>query len=381
MATSLPPKITITNNDSPVLFGGVYFDKDNTPSFSGKVTGLTAAQLTAGQVVNIKDSFNSVVGSARVANDGTWSFDFGSFGSTNTSKTLADGKYAIVAQLVSNPSVSSTYKVTIDTSTTAPTALVSPSSINGVNTLTNSSHPVISGKGEAGAVIEIFDRNFSVVNASLPPDQQFKKIGTAVVGADGNYSIDLPSASLIDGVHSIGVTATDVVGNYAAAAPISLEVDTVADAPVMSSLDALPSSTSDGAAVVNGVVYTNNDTPAIKGYAESGSEVTITDAVGNLLGKALANGDVVDGQSQFTFQVANANALSQGVHSFKFITTDRAGNVSSPTTLAVGVDSITTTPTLSMADTVMSGGVEFTTDNTPTLSGDAEAGEIGRAHV
>jgi hypothetical protein len=322
----MPTNISITNNDQPVLSGGVFFNKDSTPSFSGKVTGLTAAQLS-GQTVQIKDSFNSVVGSAAVASDGSWSFNFGDFG-VGSSKTLADGKYSIVAQLASNPSVKATYKVTIDTSTTTPTALVSSSSINGENILTNSSNPVISGRGEPGATINIFD--------SLGVNNQ-QVIGTGVVDSDGNYSIALTSTSLIDGLHSIRVTATDVVGNSAAAAPISLEVDTFANAPVMSSLDTVPNSASDGAADVNGVVYTNDNTPTIKGYAETGSEVTITDAVGNSLGKAIANGDMLNGQSQFTFQVTDANALSQGVHSFKFITTDRAGNVSQPTTLSVGV--------------------------------------------
>jgi hypothetical protein len=82
----------------------------------------------------------------------------------------------------------------------------------------------------------------------------------------------------------------------------------------------------------------------------------------------------VNGKSQFTFDVDNAHTLTQGVHSLSFTAVDRAGNVSAPTSMIIGVDSQTVAPTVSLPSSVSSSGVEYTSDNTPTLSGMAEPG-------
>ena len=246
---------------------------------------------------------------------------------------------------------------------------------NVTHTLSNSSSPVISGRGEVGATIDVFDRDSPLVNpaSTIPIDQCFTKIGTAVVSGDGTYTIAL-SSPLTSGLHNIGVTATDVAGNYSAGAPLSFEVDTVAMAPVLNSLDTNTSSTADGAAAIGDVVFTNDSTPTLTGYAEPGSVVSITDGVGNLLGKTTANGPIVNGRSQFTFEVDNPHALSQGLHTFKFTAIDPAGNLSATTPLIIGVDSVTLVPTVLLANTVTAGSTEYTNDNTPTLTGIAEAG-------
>ena len=386
------PAISIAPVNTVINFNGVNFDKDNTPAFTGSVTGLNSV---ANQTVQVRDSF-SVIGTTSIAADGSWSFDFGGA----TGRTLTDGMHNINVRLLNNgqavSGVTSSYKVTIDTQTTTPTAFATPAATyidaGGVqHMITNTASPVISGRGEPGAVINIFDRNTPNPDSSLPADQQFAWIGDTVVGADGNYSYELQqfnadgsvnlsnSTSLFpDGVYNIGVTSTDVAGNTKSAAPISIEVDTVATSPFVYSLDTDPRSNIDGAAAVNGVVFTNDSTPAIKGYAETGSEVTLKDGAGNVLGTAMADGALVNGKSEFTFQVQNSEALSQGIHTFNFVTTDRAGNVSSPTTAVIGVDSVTQQPTLSMADTTTAGGVKYTQDNTPTLSGVAEPGATVR---
>jgi large repetitive protein len=389
-------KITIDNTDpTKVTFAGINFDKDNTPSFTGKLTG---SANNAGQLIQIRDSL-SVIGTVKTASDGSWSFDFGSA----SGKTLSDGAHNINVRLAGNAAVTATYKVTIDTSTATPTAFASPAStytdVNGAtHIVTNTSYPMISGRAEPGAEVDFFNRDVVVDNPDLPPDQRFGLIGSTTADASGNYSFELKvfqtddegnlildakgnpmvdanqSTNLFpDGTYRIGVTSTDPATNYAVGAPIVIEVDTVVQAPVVYSLDNA-AGISDGAANINGVVYTNDDTPTIKGLAETGSEVTITDAAGNVLGTAMADGAVVNGQSTFTFQVDNAQALSQGLHTFNFITTDRAGNVSTPTPQVIGVDSQTTAPTVSMADAVTSGRVKYTNDNTPTISGVAEAG-------
>ena len=388
-------KITINDIDPFVTFAGVNFDKDNTPSFIGKLTGLAN---NGGQTVQIRDSL-SVIGTVTTASDGTWSFDFGSA----AGKTLTDGAHNINVRLAGNAAVTATYKVTIDTSTATPTAFASPAATyidaNGAtHIITNTSYPMISGKAEPGAEVDFFNRDVVVNNPDVPPDQRFGLIGSTTADNNGNYSFELKvfqtddegnlildakgnpmvdanqSTNLFpDGTYHIGVTSTDPATNYAVGAPIVIEVDTVVQAPVVYSLDAAPG-ISDGAANINGVVYTNDDTPTIKGLAETGSEVTITDASGNVLGTAMANGAVVNGQSTFTFQVDNAHALSQGLHTFNFITTDRAGNVSTPTPQVIGVDSLTSVPTASIANAVVAGGVEYTNNNMPTLTGVAEAG-------
>ncbi len=389
-------KITINDTDPTVVtFAGINFDKDNTPSFTGKLTG---SANNAGQTVQIRDSL-SVIGTVKTASDGSWSFDFGSA----SGKTLSDGAHNINVRLANNTAVTATYKVTIDTSTSTPTAFASPAStytdVNGAtHIVTNTSYPMISGRAEPGAEVVFFNRDVVVNNPDVPPDQRFGLIGSTTADNSGNYSFELKvfqtddegnlilddkgnpmvdanqSTNLFpDGVYNIGVTATDPATNYAVGAPIVIEVDTVVQAPVVYSLDTA-AGISDGAASINGVVYTNDDTPTIKGLAETGSEVTITDAAGNVLGTAMADGAVVNGKSTFTFQVDNATALGQGLHTFNFITTDRAGNVSTPTPQVIGVDSLTSVPTASIAESVVAGGVEYTSNNMPTLTGVAEAG-------
>lgn len=399
MATAT--RITLTNTDSTVLnFAGVNFDRDDTPSFSGTLTNYASY---VGRTVQIRDSLTTV-GNAIVQPDGTWSFTFGSpavagVQNAGTRSSLTDGAHNINVRLADAPSVSASYKVTIDTQTTTPTAFASPAEtyyttdVNGqqvTHIITNTSYPSISGRGEPGAEINFFDRNNANPDNTLPADQQFNWIGSTVVDAGGNYTYQLASfnedgsvntdasTSLFpDGVYNIGITSTDVAGNYAVGPALSLEVDTVASSPFVYSLDTNAASNADGAAAINGVVFTNDDTPALKGYAETGSEVTVLDAAGNVLGTATADGIAAPGQfgkSEFTFQVDNADALSQGVHSFSFVSTDRAGNVSQPYSTVVGVDSITSAPTMDLAGTTTAGGVEFSRDNTPTISGFAEPG-------
>jgi hypothetical protein len=146
------------------------------------------------------------------------------------------------------------------------------------------------------------------------------------------------------------VTAKDLAKNVSESTSIVIEVDTTVANPVVHSLDRLTGSISDGAANINGLVTTNDSTPTITGLAETGSEVTITDAAGHLLGTAMAKGTVVNGQSTFTFELNSP--LAEGTHTFRFITEDRAGNVSAPTSMVIGVNSSTDTPTMSMAETV-----------------------------
>ncbi len=258
--------------------------------------------------------------------------------------------------------------------------------------ITNDIYPVISGITAPNAEVDFFDRNTEISDDSLPPDQQFAYIGSAFADEFGNYTYDFKvlnedrtvdttaSTSLFpDGTYNIGITVTDMDGTYAALDTIVLEVDTSTSAPFVYSLDTDRTSLADGAAVINGVVYTKYAAPAILGYAETGSTVAVRDVSDPLhvveFGTALANGTLVNGQSRFTFQVDTAHPLTQGAHTLNFIATDRAGNPSSETTFVVGIDSATLVPEVGVQNSVTSpGGVEYSKFNTPTFTGVAEPG-------
>ena len=397
MATAPKSTITLSNADPTVVkYAGINFDKDNTPTLTGTLTNYSS---WVGANIQVRDSL-STIGTAVVQSDGTWSFTVGpqisGVQSASSKSFLTDGAHNLNVRLAGDITVTASYKVTIDTTTIMPTAFASPAetylTADGISHLiTNTQYPTINGKAEPGAEVMFFDRNSPLDDPEpgLDASQQFTYIGSARADASGNYTYELAvrnpdgtinedaSTTLFpDGIYQIGVTANDYAGNFKAAGSVlTLEVDTVASTPFVYSMDTNPTSTADGAAMIDGVVYTRDGTPTLTGFAETGSEITIKDATGTVvLGVATANGIAAPnqvGKSQFSFDM---DATTQGVHTLQLVSIDRAGNVSEPYTTIFGVDSVTSAPTMNLAGTTTSGGVEFSKDNTPTISGVAEAG-------
>lgn len=226
------------------------------------------------------------------------------------------------------------------------------------NGLTNDSTPTINGTGEPGTTITLYSGT--------------TEIGTAVVSANGQWSITLETA-LPDGGHVLTATAVDANNNLSGTSNTwSITVDTAAPgAPAITQvIDDVPGRT--GALDTN---ETTNDTlPTLNGTGEPGSTVTIR-LDGQDIGTA-----VVNSGGAWTF--TPTTPLVNGQHTFTVVASDAAGNASAPSAgFTFTVD--TTPPPADTIDTVSDnvGPVQLplnsgdTTDDTlPQLQGTAPDG-------
>jgi hypothetical protein len=149
----------------------------------------------------------------------------------------------------------------------------------------------LSGRGEPGATV-------SVALTGAPSGTP--SLGTAVVGADGTFSVLLSSAQLNG--QSLSVVQIDAALNDSVAVPVNAPDITPPAAPVINSLTA------------NGAI--------LQGTAEANSTVTVTSANGSFLGSAQAG---AGGQFSITLVPAQTNGQFLSV-----VATDVAGNASVP---------------------------------------------------
>ncbi|WP_051337996.1 Ig-like domain-containing protein, partial [Pantoea sp. AS-PWVM4] len=320
--------------------------KDSTPVLSG----LAAED----DVITIHDGA-TVLGSVLVDASGQWTF--------TPSPALADGDHALFITTVDglgNPgATSSTINITVDT--TAPDAvddLVVSKDTGGTvveiadGSSTNDSTPLLTGTSEANAVITIYD------GANV--------VGSTTANASGVWSYNTPTLS--NGSHTLSVTATDAAGNTSAnSAAVTFTVDT--HAPDVATLVVTNDTTN--TVIANGA-STNDSTPTLSGTAEANSTITIYDG-STVLGTAITT---AGGTWSFT-----TATLPEGSHVFTVRATDAAGNVSVASSSATVVIDVTAPAAVTLAASNNNGSTPVaianngtTNDNTPALSGTAEAG-------
>ncbi|WP_413499167.1 BapA/Bap/LapF family large adhesin [Buttiauxella gaviniae] len=333
--------------------------KDTLPTLSGT--------SEANAVITLKDG-NTIIGTTTANGNGEWSLDpttaLGQ-GSHNLTVTATDA-----AGNVSNPS--GIFSVVVDS--VAPTAplivTVTDNTAPNIGPITsgqptNETRPAITGSGEVGSTIKIYD-------GSNPTP-----LGSATVGSGGTWSFTPPTA-LSSGSHNLTVTATDAAGNVSAPSAIfNVVVDLAAPGtPVITNI-------ADDVGTEKGDLTSGQSTddtlPLISGTAENGASVKIYDN-GTLIGTV--NASATDGTWNFTPPVGSP--LTNGNHAFTVTATDSAGNVSSPSnTFNIIVDTAApTAPIVIQAfDDVgpVTGALvngQSTNDNQPLLSGTAEANSI-----
>ena len=204
---------------------------------------------------------------------------------------------------------------------------------------TNSAAPLLVGTTEPGAVVTISDGGAA--------------LGTATADQNGGWSF---ARSLIEGSHSITVTATDAAGNTSAASPsFALTIDRTP--PAVPSMPAFHPASDDGALGDN---RTSASRPIITGTAEPGSIVTVLDG-GTALG---TTSPAADG----TWRFIPPAPLANGPHTITATTTDDAGNTSAASpALAATIDTTSqgTNPSFPLNVSDFSASTAF------TLKGDA----------
>ncbi len=325
-------------------------DTDNitkiaTPKLSGTAEAIA--------IVNVYDG-DRLLGTTLADVEGNWSID---------SPALLDGIHIITAtatDVAGNVSLRSpALAVTVDT--VAPPApveldLVAPSDSGASDRddITNVATPVIKGKAEANAIVNLYDGEVLV--------------GTALADAAGAWTIT--TSVLADGIHNLTATATDVAGNVSPPSSLlPVMVDTVAPAAPVTLDLATPSDS--GRTSADDI--TNFNTPLITGTAEPGSTVSLFDG-DTRIGTALAN-DV-------GIWSVTTSTLLDGVHHLTATATDAAGNISPRSApLAVTIDTVPPAAPASLdmaaaSDSGTSNNDDLTRVTTPVITGSAEAGSI-----
>ncbi|MBK5143707.1 Ig-like domain repeat protein, partial [Budviciaceae bacterium BWR-B9] len=239
---------------------------------------------------------------------------------------------------------------------------------------TDEKTPTLFGTGEAGNIITIYDNG--------------KAIGSAVVGADGNWSFK-PETALSEGSHKITVTQTNPEGQTSSQSDdFTFIVDTVApNKPLFEALDDVGAIQG---TIANGAT-TDDARPEFTGKGEVGSTITIF-IDGKEAGKTTVG---ADGKWSWT----PTEDLADGHYQVTAKETDKAGNTSATSpTFDFNVDTTAPDkpPRLEAYDNVgdktgLINNGDITDDAQPEFKGWGEAGntviiynngnEIGRTTV
>ena len=344
--------ITDDSGSMPVTLVNGANTKDGTPVLTGSAE--------AGDVITIHDINNAVLGSLTVGASGQWSFN----------PVLADGAHAIYVTTVDslgNPGDTSA-TITFNIDTVAPVAVTDLAAANNNggapvaianNGITNDSTPLLTGNTEANGIVTIYDGN--------------TVIGTAIASGTGAWSFISPTLS--QGAHTLSVTVTDAAGNVG---PRSSTVNFTVDSIAPNATTLVVTNDANGNTVVPNNGATNDSTPTLTGTAEANGTVTVYDGT-TLLGSVIAS---ATGAWTFT-----STTLAQGSHTLNVTVTDAAGNISGTTSSTLVVDTTPPAAVAGLAAANNNGSTPVaiaagssTNDNTPALSGTAEAGSVVRIY-
>jgi hypothetical protein len=250
-----------------------------------------------------------------------------------------------------NTGSAGSYNFTLDT--TAPDAPTATTA-----SLTNDTTPSLSGTAEAGSLVTLTE-------------------GATVLGtvtADGAGLWTVSSSALLDGLHTVTVSATDAADNSSEVTTVNLTLDT--DAPGAPTAIALSTASDSGVQLDS---KTNDTTPELTGTAEANSAIALTvDGGAVLTATADANG---------LWTVTGATVSGEGLHTVSVTATDAAGNTGSAGSFEFTLD--TTAPTVgtvSLALTDRGADADTTSVVRPTFDGSVEAGStvavtVGSANV
>ncbi|WP_054177789.1 Ig-like domain-containing protein [Trabulsiella odontotermitis] len=347
-----PAGFTVTD-DAPDTVGPLQNGQttnDTTPTLAG----ITEASA----VIRVYDN-NVLIGQTTADAQGNWSF--------TPSPGLSQGSHSLtvtatdVSGNASPPS--GAFVVVIDTTPPQmPTITLVTDDMPGVlgtvanNGLTNDNTPMISGSGEPGSVVKLYDGDTLLTSIT--------------VGISGTWSYQV-TTPLDDGEHPFTVTASDSNGNTtASSAAFTVTIDT--GAPATPAIDTVKD---DAGATLNNTQLTDETQPQLNGTGVAGSTITVYDN-GTPIGTA-----VVDGDGAWTF--TPQTPLGDGSHTLTATATDPAGNESGEASFTLTVDGTAPDAPLIDSATVVVGGNgvalnsgNATNDQRPTLSGEGEVDSV-----
>jgi membrane-associated phospholipid phosphatase len=182
---------------------------------------------------------------------------------------------------------------TLDTTAAAPgqltLAAVSDSGISNADRLTNVKTPKITGTGEAGSVLTLFDGT--------------QQVGQTNVGIDGNWQV-VTATSLTDGQHLLTAQQIDVAGNVSSALPgLVIVIDSTAPQLNLTA----PSTIGNDGKLVGQLIDSNLDQLTYQWDNGVAQAVTLTNGNFN--------------------QALDFAGISNGAHILTLTATDKAGNI------------------------------------------------------
>ncbi|MDP4482426.1 Ig-like domain-containing protein, partial [Pseudoalteromonas elyakovii] len=283
--TSIATENGVVDTTIPnIAVNDVTVTDDTTPTITGTANAPQGSTVS----VEITDSNNIThTVTTTLGVNGTWS--------VAATQVLAEGTFTVIASVSDAAGNEATATGTGEVDTTAPTLLLTnPGSSNDIT-------PTLSGTSDAveGTVI-----NFTVVD-----DQGNTQTFTTTVDADGNFSIEVPTA-LAEGPYTITANISDVAGNST-------------DITGNGTIDTTAPSVS-----VDAPVLTNDSTPTVTGTSDAPNStitVTFTDAANAT--------QSIDVQTDINgnWNATPATDLAEGNYSVSASITDAAGNTGTGT--------------------------------------------------
>lgn len=331
---------------------------DSTPTLIG--TGVEGDKITV-----IQDG--NVIGTTYVDAEGKWEYPI--------ENELPDDDYKFEI-IVTDPSGNSSgkseeFELTIDTE--APDAPVIVDVIDDQGdrtgrveegTTSDDASPLIRGTGEIGSLILIYDGN------SRTP------VGSARVDGDGNWECQILNP-LPNGSHSLTAVAIDAAQN-ASTPSDAYDFDTLTGGvPSAPAINSIVDDVNDpaGTVLLNPNDFTNDSRPTLSGTAEDGTFITIMNGQDVIGTATVTNGqwsftpdtDLPDGDYNFTAIAENILTGNKSTETGIYpITID-----ATPPPVATG---LVLTDDYGDVTGVITPGMT-TDDNTPILTGMAEAGD------
>lgn len=299
-----------------------------------------------------------------VADNGTWT----------ASVVLPEG--AVIITAIANDTAgnisptSDPFQVVVDLSEPdAPVLTAIDEDTNLADGVTSDNSLFVSGTAEPFAIVRVNETSLGV-------------LGETTADTDGEWSLEV-AQTLVDNVYEFTAFSEDVAGNLSESSlEFQVTIDTRAPStPSIVIVDQDSANSSDG--------ITSDATLIFSGFAESGSEVVLSNPTLGEIGRATTDAGGI-------WTVDNtANSIADGVYQLTAVSTDLAGNESNSSSIfSLTIDTLSPlAPAISSIEADTGLGAEgVTSDNTLVFRGLGEAdttvtlsednlGEVGTALV
>ncbi|WP_436916020.1 Ig-like domain-containing protein [Acinetobacter gandensis] len=243
----------------------------------------------ANSTIKILDANSQVIATATVDANGQFKITL--------SPALSDSNKATMIVVDAAGNQSTPLNISAGTDNTAPVAPTATINIDGTE---------VSGSAEIGAKITI-------------KNSAGNTLGTATVGDDGRYTVQLSSAITDNNI--VQVTATDTSGNISKSTQVVGKKDTIApSAPTLTTLTTVYDDRDTTKLTIKQGESTQDSTPSFEGKGEANAAITIYK---NGVAVATVKADT-SGKWLYTPE----SDLAAGKYSYSFTQTDVAGNTS-----------------------------------------------------